>query len=219
MRKKYLSREYLTRVCMCLVGVAIIGSGAGALRYGNFGLDPCMSLVNGLFMTILDSLGISFGTSFLLLCFVFLLAVIFFDRSKIGISTLINMVLTGYASDFFLFLLNKISVPESASFFFRLFIMLSGVVVISFGAGIYLNTNIGASPYDAVGLIIAEKLKKPYRWIRIGTDIICTVLGFLMGSMPGIGTLIMALLTGPLITFFRIRVLVCGKRLGIIRWT
>jgi uncharacterized membrane protein YczE len=218
MKKKYFTRDYLVRVLMCFIGVAVIGSGAGALRYGNFGIDPCMSLSNGLFMTILESLGISFGTSFLLLCFVFLVAVAFFDRSKIGISTMINMVLTGYASDFALFMLNKISVPEGALFFFRIFVMLSGVVVISFGAGIYLNTDIGASPYDAVGLILAEKLKKPYRWVRIGTDLICTVLGFLMGSMPGIGTVIMALLTGPLITFFRIRVLVWGRRLGIIKW-
>jgi uncharacterized membrane protein YczE len=205
---------------MCSIGVAVIGSGVGALRYGNFGIDPYMSLSNGLFISFFDKLGISFGTSFLLLCLIFFLVPLFFDRSKIGAGTLVNMVLTGYGSDFTLFLLNKIPFPESAAFFARIFIMFCGVVVISFGSGIYLNTNIGTSPYDALGLILAEKFKKPgaYRWVRIGTDLVCTVLGFLMGSIPGIGTLIMALFTGPLITFFRVRVLVWGRRLGIIRW-
>jgi uncharacterized membrane protein YczE len=130
------------------------------------------------------------------------------------------MGLTGYVSDFALSLLSKIPAAGTALVIARIAGMLGGVVVICFGAGIYLNTGIGASPYDAIGLIIPEKLKRPqwYRWIRIGTDFICTGFGLLMGSVPGAGTLIMAFCTGPLIAFFRFKVLVLGKRAGVITW-
>ena len=65
-----------------------------------------------------------------------------------------------------------------------------------------------------------EKIGKPnmYRWLRIGTDLICVSLGFSMGNMPGVGTLIMALFTGPLFAFFRRRISVWGKKLRIITW-
>jgi uncharacterized membrane protein YczE len=95
-----------------------------------------------------------------------------------------------------------------------------GIVLIAIGSGIYFNTDVGVSPYDGIGLIITEKTGKPnmYRWIRIGTDLICVGLGFSMGNIPGVGTLIMALFTGPLFAFFRRQILVWGKKLGIITW-
>ena len=43
----------------------------------------------------------------------------------------------------------------------------------------------------------------PFRFIRIVSDLICTLIGFLLGLMPGIGTVITALFMGPLIAFFR----------------
>jgi len=63
----------------------------------------------------------------------------------------------------------------------------------------------GLSPYDAVGIIIAEKMKREnwFRWIRIVTDALCVVGGILTKSDVGIGTLISVLLGGPLIAFFR----------------
>jgi uncharacterized membrane protein YczE len=205
---------------MCTIGVSIIGMGVGWLRFGNFGLDPCMSLNNGLFLTFFGPLGISFGSTFLILCLALLPISLLFDRSKIGLGTVINMTITGYVSEIPFFLLSAIPVAGSGLLALRITAFLAGVAVISFGSGIYLNTNIGTSPYDATALIMSEKLNKPhrYRFLRIGTDIICTTLGFLMGSIPGIATLVMACMTGPLISFFRSRVLIWGKRRGLITW-
>ena len=52
-------------------------------------------------------------------------------------------------------------------------------------------------PYALFGKVV------PFRFIRIVSDLICTLIGFLLGLMPGIGTVITALFMGPLITFFR----------------
>ena len=63
--------------------------------------------------------------------------------------------------------------------------------------------DMGVSTYDAVALIISERKGWQFRFIRIGTDIIVTLLGTLFGTMPGIGTIITAFFMGPLIAFFR----------------
>jgi len=63
----------------------------------------------------------------------------------------------------------------------------------------------GLAPYDAVGIIISEKINRQnwFRWIRIGTDALCVIGGIITKSDVGIGTLISVLLGGPLIALFR----------------
>jgi len=39
--------------------------------------------------------------------------------------------------------------------------------------------------------------------VRILSDLVCTVVGVLLGAPAGIGTVITALFMGPLISFFR----------------
>jgi uncharacterized membrane protein YczE len=205
---------------MCAVGVSIMGIGVALLRFSDFGLDPFMSLANGLHLSIFAPRGISFGTCYLVFCAAVLMVSVVFDRSKIGLGTVINMTLTGYVSDLFFFLLRLLPLASGVPVVLRGAGLLLGITVICFGTGIYLNTNIGTSPYDAVAWIMTERLGKPlwYRFLRIGTDILCLAIGFLLGSLPGIATLVSMALSGPLMSFFRGRVLAWGKRRGIITW-
>jgi uncharacterized membrane protein YczE len=190
------------------------------LRFSNLGLDPYNCLTNGLYLRIFEPVGIGFGSVFLFVCLAMLPVSLVFDRSKIGLGTVINMAITGYISDISFFLLKAIPLSGGGLLAIRAVAMPAAITVICFGSGIYLNTGIGTSPYDATALIITEKLNKPrwYRFFRIGTDIICTLLGFLLGSIPGIATLVTACMTGPLISFFRSRVLIWGKKSGVITW-
>jgi uncharacterized membrane protein YczE len=217
---KYLCKEYIIKTSMCFIGVCLTAAGVGAMRFADLGLDPFMSLANGIYLTIFKSLNINFGTSFLLFSFLLVFIVLIFDRSKLGLGTIFNMSLSGYISEFGLNLLKLIFIQETMYFIIRVTIMIFGILIIAIGSGIYFNTYIGVSPYDATGFIITQKIgnQKIYRWIRIGTDVICVSAGFFMGSIPGIGTIIMAFFTGPLFYFFQLRFLTLGKRAKIITW-
>jgi uncharacterized membrane protein YczE len=61
----------------------------------------------------------------------------------------------------------------------------------------------GVSTYDAVALLLSEKKVAKFKYCRIGTDLICTLVGFLLGAVVGIGTMVTAFFMGPLITFFK----------------
>jgi len=218
--QKYLRGEYYVKALLCVTGVFIIGIGVSFMRYADFGIDPYMCFMNGLHLAVFQKMGLSFGTTFAISSFLMVSAVLIFDRSKLGLGTVATIALTGYISDLGVFLCSFIAIEGAALFILRAGMVPLGIVLIAIGSGIYFNTNVGVSPYDGIGLIITEKTGKPnwYRWIRIGTDLICVSLGFSMGNMPGVGTLIMALFTGPLFAFFRRRMSVWGKELGIITW-
>jgi uncharacterized membrane protein YczE len=217
---KYFSKEYFLKAVLCITGVCIIGVGVGFMRYADFGIDPYMCFMNGLYLSIFNDLGVSFGTTFAIASSLMIVIVLFLDRSKIGLGTVAAIVLTGYVSDLSVFLCNFIVIEGTALFALRIGMMVVGILLVAIGSGLYFNTHVGVSPYDGIGLIITNKLGNQnwYRWVRIATDIICVTLGFLMGNMPGVGTIIMAFFTGPLFAFFRSRILVWGKNLGVITW-
>jgi uncharacterized membrane protein YczE len=205
---------------MCVTGVFIIGIGVGFMRYADFGIDPYMCFMNGLYIAIFKNFGISFGTTFAVSSSILILVVLILDRSKIGLGTLAAIVLTGYVSDLSVFLCNLILIEGTALFFLRIGMMVSGILLVAIGSGMYFNTLVGVSPYDGIGLIITNKIgnQNMYRWVRIGTDIICVSMGFMMGNIPGAGTIIMAFFTGPLFAFFRKQISVWGRNMKIITW-
>ena len=188
---------------MALAGMAIAGLAIGFFTRAFFGVDPFQCFCNGINQVI----PIGFGTLYMLINAVLLIIDYFLDRHYIGISTFINLFLRGYAAEF--------SENQLARMFgepampLRILFLLIGIVVSCIAAALYYTADLGVSTYDAIPLHIADRKPKvfdkvvPFRVIRIISDLICVSIGFALGFLPGIGTIITALFMGPLITFFR----------------
>ena len=188
------------KVILTVMGITIISIGLTFMRYAVLGLDPASCLNTG----VSKKLGISFGTWALILYSIMLIGMFIFDRSKIGFGTLYNLITVGYTSDFLLWIINKIAIFESFSIQTRIISFIAGILILYFGAAIYIVTNMGLGPYDAIAVIISDKIKRPnwFKWIRIGTDGLCVLGGILTQSDVGVGTLITVLFAGPLIAFY-----------------
>ena len=191
------------RIVMALVGMAIAGISVGIFKRAFFGVDPFQCFCNG----VANVVPISFGTLYMLINAVLLVIDFFLDRHYIGISTFINLFLVGYAVEFSENLLARLfgdlDLPG------RILLLAIGIITTCIAAALYSDADLGVSTYDAIPLHIADKKPKiagrviPFKVIRIISDLICVLIGFLLGVMPGIGTVITALFMGPLITFFR----------------
>lgn len=190
-------------VCMCL-GVMFIGISVGMMRIANFGTDPfsCMNL------GISSHLPISYGTCQLLVNLALFIVMTLTFRGAIGLGTLVNMAGCGYVADFLIWMLGHFDITTESMdehLVIRVVLMLAAVVLLGFGAGLYMQCDIGIAPYDALGQVIEQAVhgKLTYKWTRVGTDVICVAVGFLLGSVVGVATVITAFFTGPLVTFFR----------------
>ena len=193
------------RVLLATVGMLLAGVSLGFFKRAYFGVDPYQCLVNGLANVI----PINFGTLYMLVNLAQLVLVYFLDKRYIGISTFINLFLLGYMAEF--------SEKLLAGWFGdlglggRIAFLAVGIVLSCFAAALYYTADLGVSTYDAIPLHISDCKPKlfgrvmPFRFIRVFCDLICTLTGFLLGLMPGIGTVITALFMGPLIAFFRKR--------------
>lgn len=84
--------------------------------------------------------------------------------------------------------------------------MTAAVVILCFASAMYFTADLGVSTYDAVALILEERKVGKFKYLRITTDCICVAIGFVLGAIVGVGTLITAFFMGPLIDFFNVHV-------------
>ena len=194
-------KEIAIRSLYALIGVAILAFGAATLRVGQVGLDPYTAANIG----IGSVLGLSLGVYQLIINILILGLVFIFGRNYIGIGTVINMVLTGFFIDFYTWIYTTFFTIK-INLLSQTVLLISGVVIFTFGASFYMSAKLGNAPYDAIAPIIVERTKAQYRVVRVTQDISFVILAFIFGGPVGIGTVINAFFTGPLIDFWNKKV-------------
>lgn len=193
-------REKQRRILMTVVGVLTAGFSVGIFNFSVFGMDPFQVFAHGVW----KHTSIGFGTFYAIVNLIMLVFIFFLDRKKIGLGTLINIFLLGYVVEFSSWLWTTL-IPDP-NLLIRSLALLIAIVIICFGSAMYFTGDLGVSTYDAIALLMAEKKIAKFQYCRIGTDLVCTLTGFLLGATVGIGTLVTALFMGPIIAFFNIKI-------------
>ncbi len=198
------------RTVLSFVGIFLMGFAISLFSLSNFGVDPYTSMN----MNISSVVGMSFGTYQLIVNAVILLvALIVAHRGLIGVGTAFNMVLVGYTCDFFEKLLSPL---VSGVFAQRIVLLVVAVVLMCFATSLFFTADIGVGAYDTVAFMITQRTKVPMKVTRVITDVSVVLIGLVVsGGLAavfkgnfseikniGIGTVITAFCTGPLVTFF-----------------
>lgn len=181
------------RILLSALGVFVMGFGMSVLEKLNFGTDPYTCMNNGISMVS----GISLGTAGLLVSAVMLVFVIVFDISSLGLGTIFNMVGFGYSIDLFRFIWAKVGFDGVADGVLRYFLLASMLVIFILAVSVYLAADLGSAPYDALPVIISQRSKIRFVFVRMCWDICAVAIGFVLGSSVGVTTLVCAFFVGP----------------------
>ena len=197
------------RTLVVMLGVIICGVSVGLFKLVELGADP-YTVMN---TAISACIGMQFGTLQLLVNIGLFVLVIAFKREFIGFGTIFCMVFLGYTADFVMWLTRDIQEVFTEGML-RFPVLAVSVVLLGLGAAPYASANMGMSPYDCLAYIMEEQTKGKisFQSGRIITDVFSVCAGFLFALMTGIqwkiigiGTILLAVATGPLIRFFRVR--------------
>ncbi|MCR4672632.1 MAG: hypothetical protein K5637_05280 [Lachnospiraceae bacterium] len=179
------------------VSLFINGLGVYLTIHAGLGAAPWDVLHLG----ISNSTGISYGNASVMISFAVLLIDILL-REQIGISMVIDAIVVGKSVDFFNYI-NIVPVPGTLAG--RLGMILIGIVICSYTQYLYMCASLGCGPRDT--LLVG--LKRHTKVLPIGAVSIIlmsavTLTGYLLGGPVGIGTLVCAFCTGPIMqTAFR----------------
>ncbi len=184
---------------MTTAGVTLCAIAVGFFKCSQFGVDPFQCFAQGIWGHFFET-HVSYGFYYMILSGLMLLPDLFIARRCMGAATLVNMFLTGYIVDFSCAVINRFAPAPSMAL--RIVFLAVAVLVMCFASSLYMTSNLGVSVYDAIPIVIADSRKIPFRFVRIGCDLLCVIIGTLSGLLPGVGTLITAFFMGPLIEFF-----------------
>ena len=117
-------------------------------------------------------------------------------REPIGIAMFIDAVVVGKTVDLF----NKLNVvPACDSVLVGIPVMIAGLVIMAYTQFTYMSASLGCGPRDTLLVGLAKRLKKlPIGVVSIALLSTSTLIGWLLGGPVGIGTVICALGTGPI---------------------
>lgn len=195
----YQKENFTKRLIIVILAVITMGFALSFLVLVDLGTDPC-TLMN---LTISKTLHMSLGNWQALLNILLFIFVILFGSEFIGFGTIANMFLVGYSLDFFSWLWRMVGIDvffQSAAVRYAVF--LPALILFIIAAAVYMDVELGTSPYDAMPLMIVKYAPKiPFKLCRICYDSGVIFIGWLFGARVQIATLSMALLLGPVIAY------------------
>ena len=179
------------RFVQLIIGLVLFGVGIAMMLRSRLGLPPWDVLHQGL----TEEFGITVGIWSIIVS----VAILVFWlplRERYGVGTVLNAIIIGVVID-----IGALVIPHPDSLWWKIVLMLGGIVLIGLASGMYIGANLGPGPRD--GLMTAIARRGPsIRLTRWGLEIVVLIAGILLGGTFGVGTIAFALLIGPIVQFF-----------------
>lgn len=180
------------RVTQLVLGLVLFGISMALLLRSALGLEPWGVLHYGL----IQHIPLTYGQMTIAVSFVALVLWIPL-RQWPGLGTILNAVIIGLAVDATLAV-----VPEVRSLAVRIVVMLIAIVGNGIAGALYIGSQLGAGPRDGLMTGLAHRTGASIRLVRTLLEIAVVSLGWALGGTVGVGTVMYALLIGPLVQFF-----------------
>ena len=181
----------LLNMLLAAVSLFINGFGVYLTIQANIGAGPWDVLNLG----VSKSLGILYGTASIAVSFTILIIDILLGE-PIGIAMFIDAVVVGKSVDFF----NLIgAVPACRSLLTGIPVMIVGLFIMAYTQYTYMIASLGCGPRDTLLVGLAKRVRRvPIGLVSITLLSLATLIGWLLGGPVGVGTLICAFGTGPI---------------------
>ena len=174
-------------VVMLTIGLLLFGLGEALLVASGAGVSPWTVFAQGFSKVTHWSSGFS---TFTISFFVMLLWIPL--RRKPGVGTLLNLITISLVLD-----LSAPYLPVYDTLALQIAEAALGVIITGVGGGIYLIANLGPGPRDGLMTGLQRKTGLPLATVRSIIEVSVVVVGWSLGGVVGLGTLLFAFGIGP----------------------
>ena len=197
-------KNWLARIVILMAGLTIAHFGVTLFLLSELGSDPFNVMIQGLFRTASTMTQAGFlthGRVHIVISLLIIAVLLLVDRSYVKPGTILCMICGGPIIDFFSALLEPLGIsgfPLPG----RVAVLAAGCAVLAYGMTIVIKSDAGTGPSDLVAVVISDKSGKKFSLIRIAVDAGFLAIGWALGGTVGLGTVICALLVGPVAGVF-----------------
>ena len=179
-------KAFIIRLLTMITGLIFFAAGIVLAIKANIGYAPWDIFHVG----IANTTGLSIGLVSIFVGIILVIIVVILGE-KLGIGTILNMVLIGLFIDI-LFPL----VPAAFNPVIGTVMLVAGIFLLSIGTYFYIRPALGAGPRDSLMTVLARKTKFPVGLCRCVIEFSVTIAGWLLGGMVGFGTIIFVIAIG-----------------------
>ncbi|MGG5330193.1 YczE/YyaS/YitT family protein [Enterococcus sp. AZ163] len=180
----------IVQVCM---GTVLMGIGIQVIVTAGQGMDSVSTLISGL----MQHTSIPFGRWSQIISLVFLGVSFLYNRKMLGIGSVINTLLVGETIRWVQPLIERVEWLHG-----QLIVSFFGFLIMAAGTALYLAADLGSGPLEGMMFCVCSLLKVSLQRGRVLLDFLIVLVGLLLGSFVGWGTLFAIFLLGPTIQLF-----------------
>lgn len=178
-----------------MIGLVIFSYGITiALKMQYLGVHP-WDVLN---VALYEKVGLTIGSWAIIISILLIFVTLFLDKSYVKLGTLLNAILVGAFVDLFLWI---DFLPQASHTWTDYIVIITGIVTMGFGGGLYNSAQIGAGPRDGFMLAIADKLGKSVGLIRMIVETLVLLFGLVLGGPVFIFTFIFTFIQSPVFAF------------------
>lgn len=194
----------IKKILLSFLGVTFVSFAIAFNKCAGLGNDPISVLFDGLRnfinnLTGYDNLGLATNIMNILLVVILL----FVGRNYVNIGTLVYALPMGLLISLGFYVYNLLNI-NSDILGWRIFSSILGCFMLFLGIAIFIAVDIGLDPWAGITMYISKKLNKPYKVIKVILDFICFLVGYLLGGVVGVVTIVAAVIGGPVINMMSV---------------
>lgn len=180
-------RPRITTLFWLIVGLLLFGLGETLLIAAGAGVSPWTVFAQGISMTF--GIGIGEATLYIGICVLILWVPL---KRRPGIGTVMNVIIIAGVIEY---ALPYIPTPEH--YVLKIAEAIGGILLVGLGSGLYLVANLGPGPRDGLMTGLQAVTNAPVAWVRLSIEITVTIIGWSLGGVVGLGTVLFAAGIGP----------------------
>lgn len=181
-------KQFCFRLLRLLMGLFLYSLGIVITIRANIGYAPWDVFHAGLAKTI----GINIGTASIIIGVIIVAATLLLGE-KLGLGSILNMVLIGVFMDI---LLSINIIPAAGNLVLGIIMLIAGLFIIAIASYFYIGSAFGAGPRDSLMVALTRKTRLPVGVCRGAIEVLAVLAGWRLGGMVGVGTIISALAIG-----------------------
>lgn len=181
-------KQFYIRLMRLVLGLFLYALGINITMNAHIGYAPWDVFHVGFAKMV----GISIGTTSIIAGVVIGVIAVLLGE-KIGLGSILNMVLIGVFLDI---LLGFQIIPIANNFVLGIIMIIVGLFTIALGSYFYIGSGFGAGPRDSLMVALTRKTRLPIGICRGTIELLAVSVGWKLGGMIGIGTILSALMIG-----------------------
>ena len=180
-----------------LIGTVLANFGIGCYYGCGLGTDPISVYVDGLHVLS----GLTYGQISTINNVILTILIIIFERKHLGIMTVLTVFISGPLIDVFTALISRLFPLETTPLAVRMILLAVALITFAVGTGLIVACKMGIGCFSFLPIWLSDLTGISLSYTQMFTDACFLVVGWLMGGVVGIGTIVGVLGTGPILNW------------------